>query len=1460
YCGFGCQMHHLIHGIIIAYGLERTLILESRNWQYHEGGWNEVFMPLSNSCITTDAVTTVDWPGSPDSPVIRLPLVDSLSPRSQYMPMAVPEDLVNRLKIIHGNPIIWWIRQILKYAWKLQPRTTRYINNQMERFGIKHPFVSVQVRRTDKINKESKFHSIEKYMDVVDEYYNSIDLKTNITKRRVYIATEDYSVITETKAKYPQYEILYNQNIPTIPKLHPIHLFDNIFDLILDIHILRQSDLLVCTFSSNICRLLYTLMDSDYIDESANLISIDSVYYYNNQDYNKRKVILNHNAEDANEIDLIPGDIIGVDDAGFVVPECNLSDINLSQMTQAMQTNANRAEPLTDLLISPYTDGNYEDFRRILLDMHLPGQVMIDVEFDKTMNMYLGGMVGLMLKLLFSTTPGYQNISINSALETDCIIGEMLRSVGYTGVDQGEPLNVESRRHPNTARWMELATRENSGMGWINTQVDSMIRINEPLYDGVATLPTYCGLDRNLQINGLVDAGEIDDPPIWRLIIENLNNASARREISTILSVFNYLRNVYRQFIINTNRHIIHYGETAWRLPDVRRQEMAGLYGYGGLSNAMNVPVRLAVKAESIYKFFVRLPQAFKPGEMVLYQPHCGFGCQMHHFIHGMIIAYGLERTLILESQNWHYHEGGWNEVFMPLSNSCITTDDVTTVDWPGSPDSPVIRLPLVDRLSHRSQYLPLAVPEDLVNRLKIIHGNPIVWWIGQILKYVWKLQPRTTRYINNQMERFGIEHPFVGVQIRRTDKVNKEAKFHSIEKYMDVVDEYYNSIELKTNITKRRVYIATEDYSVISETKAKYPQYEILYNQNIPKIPKLNPIHIFDNIFDLILDIHILRRSDLLVCTFSSNICRLLYTLMETDYIDESANLISIDSVYWYHNQEYNKRKVILNHNAENADEIDLIPGDILDVDDLLFMHQQSKVDKLKLLKETREELFELQKRHVRLQKQAVTNVKELADNIHKYVEPTFEYESLRRKVTQDIQELWYFLNSQMTELKNISGVDKNSLPIVNKVQSMGFEFKRALINNMETLTEVDGSNAWRNKESADLSEIVQKRLHRLQNPADCEKAKKLVCTISYYCGFGCQIHHLIHSMILAYGLERTLILESTGWQYHESGWDELFMPLSNTCTTTNNETTVDWPGSTNDKIIRLLPHTEISPRSEYLPLAVPEDLANRLKTIHGNPVVWWVGQILKYIWKPQPATTTYINNQMEKLNIKHPYVGVHVRRTDKLISEAKYIPIEKYMDVVDDYYNSIEIKINLTKRTVYIATDDYDVIKEATAKYSHYEIIFNENIPKVARIDVAHMYDDIFTVLSDIHILVHSDLLVCTFSSHMCRLMYELIQNNYVDGSAKTVSLDSVYWYNQQENNKRKVILRHTAQNDTEIDLIPGDIVNITEHSLNGYSFGTNLRTQKVGWYPSFKVEVEVEIVKFPTYSNIEEDKGTK
>jgi glycoprotein 6-alpha-L-fucosyltransferase len=59
-------------------------------------------------------------------------------------------------------------------------------------------------------------------------------------------------------------------------------------------------------------------------------------------------------------------------------------------------------------------------------------------------------------------------------------------------------------------------------------------------------------------------------------------------------------------------------------------------------------------------------------------------------------------------------------------------------------------------------------------------------------------------------------------VHIRRTDKVGTEAAFHPLEEYMSAVDEYYNFLEMKQKVDRRRVYLASDDPKVIAEAQRK--------------------------------------------------------------------------------------------------------------------------------------------------------------------------------------------------------------------------------------------------------------------------------------------------------------------------------------------------------------------------------------------------------------------------------------------------------------------------------------------------------------------------------------------------------------------------------------------------------------------------------------------------------------
>lgn len=55
-----------------------------------------------------------------------------------------------------------------------------------------------------------------------------------------------------------------------------------------------------------------------------------------------------------------------------------------------------------------------------------------------------------------------------------------------------------------------------------------------------------------------------------------------------------------------------------------------------------------------------------------------------------------------------------------------------------------------------------------------------------------------------------------------------------------------------------------------------------------------------------------------------------------------------------------------------------------------------------------------------------------------------------------------------------------------------------RALVKDLVTLGDIDGYASWRLKEAAALSDLVQRRLHHLQNPEDCKTAKKLICNLN--------------------------------------------------------------------------------------------------------------------------------------------------------------------------------------------------------------------------------------------------------------------------------------------------------------------------------------------------------------------------
>ncbi|KAL1420572.1 hypothetical protein MTO96_004526 [Rhipicephalus appendiculatus] len=133
------------------------------------------------------------------------------------------------------------------------------------------------------------------------------------------------------------------------------------------------------------------------------------------------------------------------------------------------------------------------------------------------------------------------------------------------------------------------------------------------------------------------------------------------------------------------------------------------------------------------------------------------------------------------------------------------------------------------------------------------------------------------------------------------------------------------------------------------------------------------------------------------------------------------------------------------------------------------------------------------------------------------------------------------------------------------------------------------------------------------------------------------------------------------------------------------------------------------------------------------------------------------------------------------------------------------------------------------------------------------------------DLLMLSECDLVVCTLSSGVCRVVYELMQARRTDASAHLVSLDVDYFYAFVQFPARRVIYSHRSLHPKELWLREGDAVErLGDHSvigearrkkfLDGVSVGTLPGTVLTGLYPSYKTVPQLRVA--PSLENKKND----
>ena len=126
---------------------------------------------------------------------------------------------------------------------------------------------------------------------------------------------------------------------------------------------------------------------------------------------------------------------------------------------------------------------------------------------------------------------------------------------------------------------------------------------------------------------------------------------------------------------------------------------------------------------------------------------------------------------MILVSRPWNYSPDGWEKFFLPVSE-CRADDAIsgtlpvfTNASDAASHAHPAMVYPFFP--SPTPAWSPFAVPRDVLDRLGGLHEQPSLWWIGQGLAYLWRLQPNVTKTLDEEAKRKDFRKPIVGWVIK---------------------------------------------------------------------------------------------------------------------------------------------------------------------------------------------------------------------------------------------------------------------------------------------------------------------------------------------------------------------------------------------------------------------------------------------------------------------------------------------------------------------------------------------------------------------------------------------------------------------------------------------------------------------------------------------------------------------
>lgn len=215
----------------------------------------------------------------------------------------------------------------------------------------------------------------------------------------------------------------------------------------------------------------------------------------------------------------------------------------------------------------------------------------------------------------------------------------------------------------------------------------------------------------------------------------------------------------------------------------------------------------------------------------------------------------------------------------------------------------------------------------------------------------------------------------------------------------------------------------------------------------------------------------------------------------------------------------------------------------------------------------------------------------------------------------------------------------------------------------------------------------------------------------------------------------------------------------------TTNNNTKID--------VLGIYPSRYIKSKESILWKKIYELTRNKINNacqINSHNINKKRIHIAKNIWSLNEEIKNNIEHHKQKFKFnKRQYIGLHIRRGDKLIKEAEYIPISNYISVIE--------MLELESLPIFIATDDYSVVTELYKLRPLWKIHSLSN-PILSGHDQdvynaqskEKIYNSTNSFLTEIDILIQANIYIGTITSNVSKVI-SLLRNC----KTKTFTLDN-------------------------------------------------------------------------------------